>query len=109
MTQQWTPVCEEAVLVPDTGICAKVGDQHVAVFKAAADGEVYAVSNVCPFGNASVLSRGLLGDANGEIYVASPLLKQRFRLKDGICLDDESVTLATYPVRVENGKIEVGA
>lgn len=105
----WTPICEEAILVGDTGVCAKVGDEHVAIFKAAANGELYAFSNIDPFSQASVLSRGLIGEAGGELYVASPLLKQRFRLADGVCLDDESITLTTYQVRVTDGKIEIAA
>ena len=31
--------------------------------------------------------------------VASPLLKQRFDLESGRCLDDETVTVTTYEVR----------
>ena len=105
----WTPICEEALLIPDTGLCAKIGDAHIAIFKAAANGELYALSNIDPFSKASVLSRGLIGEAGGDIYVASPLLKQRFRLNDGVCLDDNAVTLTTYQVRVTDGKIEVAA
>ena len=105
----WTPICEESILIPDTGLCAKIGDDHVAIFKAAANGELYALSNIDPFSQASVISRGLIGELNGEIYVASPLLKQRFRLKDGVCLDDGSISLNTYGIRVNQGKIEIAA
>lgn len=31
--------------------------------------------------------------------MASPLLKQRFDLESGRCLDDEEVAVRTYPVR----------
>ncbi len=31
--------------------------------------------------------------------MASPLLKQRFDLETGRCLDDEEVAVAVYPVR----------
>ncbi|MBW8191134.1 nitrite reductase small subunit NirD [Neiella marina] len=109
MSDSWISVCDESVLIPDTGICAKVGNEHVAIFKVAGSGELFAISNVCPFGKASVLSRGLIGETNGALYVASPLLKQRFRLNDGVCLDDDEVTIATYPVRVTEGQVEVAA
>ncbi|MBD1391265.1 nitrite reductase small subunit NirD [Neiella sp. HB171785] len=109
MSDSWISVCDESVLVPDTGICAKVGEDHVAIFKVAGSGDLFAISNICPFGNASVLSRGLIGEVDGQLYVASPLLKQRFRLNDGVCLDDESITIATYPVRVSDGQVEIAA
>ncbi len=105
----WTPICDETLLIPDTGLCAKIGEAHVAIFKSEATGELYAFDNVDPFTKASVLSRGLIGEAAGEIYVASPLLKQKFRLKDGLCLDNESIQLTCYPIRVLDGIIEIGA
>ena len=66
------------------------------------------VDNIDPFGRAAVMSRGLIGDRNGEPTVASPLLKQVFSLESGACLDDESQALRTYPVRVVDGMVEVG-
>ncbi|MDH6616684.1 NAD(P)H-dependent nitrite reductase small subunit [Streptomyces sp. SAI-135] len=60
---------------------------------------LYAVDNRDPFSGAAVLSRGLTGSAQGRPFVASPLLKQRFDLETGECLDDESVRIATYEVR----------
>ncbi|MFD2122434.1 nitrite reductase (NAD(P)H) small subunit, partial [Streptomyces cirratus] len=35
----------------------------------------------------------------GRPFVASPLLKQRFDLESGRCLDDDAVAVRTYPVR----------
>jgi nitrite reductase (NADH) small subunit len=49
-----------------------------------------AISNIDPFFEASVLSRGLIAEHQGELWVASPLKKQRFRLRDGLCMEDES-------------------
>ncbi|MCZ9343439.1 nitrite reductase (NAD(P)H) small subunit, partial [Streptomyces sp. TRM76130] len=48
---------------------------------------------------AAVLSRGLTGTHGGRPFVASPLLKQRFDLATGQCLDDESVRVTAYEVR----------
>lgn len=42
------------------------------------------------------MSRGLLGTAQGRAFVASPLLKQRFDLETGQCLDDDEVSLQVY-------------
>lgn len=62
-------------------------------------GRPYAIGNQDPFTGAQVLARGLLGCAGGRPFVASPLLKQRFDLESGRCLDDEAVAVRTYPVR----------
>ncbi|MFB6556655.1 nitrite reductase (NAD(P)H) small subunit, partial [Streptomyces sp. NPDC056405] len=48
---------------------------------------------------AAVLSRGLTGTHRGRPFVASPLLKQRFDLATGECLDDEAVRVETYEVK----------
>jgi len=39
--------------------------------------------------------------------VASPVYKQAFDLRTGICLDDPKVRLRTYRVRVRAGMVEV--
>jgi nitrite reductase (NADH) small subunit len=63
-------------------------------------GRPYVVGNRDPFTGAYVLSRGLLGTAAGEVpFVASPLLKQRFDLRTGRCLDDDAVTVPVFPSR----------
>ena len=68
---------------------------------------LYAIGNIDPFGRAAVLSRGLTGDRGGEPTVASPLGKQVFALRTGICLDDETVSVPSYGVRVVNRIVEV--
>ena len=40
------------------------------------------------------------GTHQGRPFVASPLLKQRFDLASGECLDDETVRVTAYKVRV---------
>jgi nitrite reductase (NADH) small subunit len=54
------------------------------------------------------LSRGLIGDLQGQPVVASPLYKQHFNLKTGACLEDENVVIPAYAVRIANGRVEVG-
>jgi nitrite reductase (NADH) small subunit len=104
----WTPVCAYIDLMPDRGAAALLEDAtQVAIFRTTA-GEVYALTNIDPFTGAAVLSRGLVGDIGGVPVVASPLHKQRFDLRTGACLDDETVTVTVYPVRVEDGTILVG-
>lgn len=113
ITNTWTPVCALTDLIVGRGVAALLDDAtQVAVFYLGdEDGEpvVHAVSNIDPFGRAAVMSRGLVGEHGGTATVASPLLKQRFSLESGRCLDDESVVLPVYPVRVIDGRVEVGS
>jgi nitrite reductase (NADH) small subunit len=101
----WVDVCALDDIVPDTGVCALVGAQQIAIVRAG-DG-VYAVDNFDPFSKAYVLSRGIVGDKGGVPKIASPIYKQSFDLRSGVCLDDPSVSIAVYTVRVRGGRVEV--
>jgi len=103
----WQEVCRVDDLQPDSGVCALVKGQQVAIFYMPKDKAVYAINNFDPFGCANVLARGLIGDINGQPVVASPLYKQHFNLQTGVCLEDETVTIPTYAVRIENGSVQV--
>ncbi|MEU6598887.1 nitrite reductase small subunit NirD [Streptomyces flaveolus] len=95
----WFTVCDLSLLVPGRGVAALLPDgRQVALFRDRAD-RLYAVDNRDPFTGAAVLSRGLTGTHQGRPFVASPLLKQRFDLVTGECLDDESVRVTAYEVR----------
>ncbi|WP_329131802.1 nitrite reductase small subunit NirD [Streptomyces sp. NBC_01476] len=95
----WLPVCPVDLLEPGRGVAALLpGGVQAALFRDRAD-RLHAIGNVDPFTGAGVLCHGLLGSAGGRPYVASPLLKQRFDLADGRCLDDDAVAVAVYRVR----------
>ena len=97
--QRWFAVCDLTDLLPGRGVAALLPDgTQVAIFLDRA-GRPYAIGNRDPFTGAYVLSRGLLGSADGRPFVASPLLKQRFDLETGQCLDDETVTVQAYATR----------
>ena len=104
---QWIDICSTDDLQADSGICALVGKQQVAIFYMPKEEVVYAINNYDPFGKANVLSRGLIGDLNGEPMVASPLYKQHFNLKSGVCFEDDNVKVETYAIRMANGRVEV--
>ena len=104
----WVDVCDLDDLPLDRGVCALVGPYQVAVFRVSPDGDLYAVSNYDPFSGAHVLSRGIVGSKGETPKVASPVYKQNFDLRTGECLDDTSVTIATFPVRTVDGRVEVG-
>jgi nitrite reductase (NADH) small subunit len=103
---RWTAICPSSRLTPDRGVAALVDGEAVAVFLLS-DGSTYAIGNVDPFSGASVLSRGIVGDADGRPTVASPIYKQRFDLRTGRSLDDESVAVRTYDVRLVDGTCEL--
>ena len=102
----WVNICPLEKLIPGRGVCALVGDLQVAVFRIAGE-EIYAISNFDPFSRAFVLSRGIVGSRAERLKVASPIYKQSFDLDTGECLDDATVTLPTYDVRVVDGIVQV--
>ncbi len=106
--RRWTPVCAVDDLLPDTGACARVGKRHVAVFRVGKE-RFFAIDNVDPKAGASVLSRGLIGSLGERIVVASPLYKHHFDLRTGECLELPEHSLHAYPVRVDGGRVLVGA
>ena len=106
--ERWTAVCPWERLQPERGVAALVDGEPVAVFRTH-DDRVFALHNVDPFSQASVLSRGIVGDVSGTPVVASPLYKQHFALDSGTAIEDTSVTVVTYPVRVREGVVEVGS
>ncbi|TQJ87982.1 nitrite reductase small subunit NirD [Streptomyces sp. SLBN-31] len=99
LEEGWLTVCDLTQLVPGRGVAALLPDGRQAALFRDRNGELYAVDNRDPFGGAAVLSRGLTGTHQGRPFVASPLLKQRFDLASGQCLDDETVRITTYEVR----------
>ncbi|MEV0649673.1 nitrite reductase small subunit NirD [Phytomonospora sp. NPDC050363] len=103
----WVRICPPTALLPERGTAALLPDgSQVALFPLA-DGRLYALDNLDPFSGAQVLSRGVLGDRGGVATVASPMHKQVFALDSGRCLDDENVMVATHPVRLRDGYVEL--
>jgi nitrite reductase (NADH) small subunit len=102
-----TVVCELDRIDREGGVAALVGGQAVAVFRTW-DDQVFALSNFDPFSKASVLARGIVGTKSVTVdgveqevpCVASPMYKEHFDLQTGRCIDDDSVSVPTYPARV---------
>jgi nitrite reductase (NADH) small subunit len=105
----WVDVCALDDILPDTGVAALVGGRQIAVVRVGEGDEVYAVENFDPFSHAFVIARGIVGDRGGIPKIASPVFKQSFDLRTGQCLDDPEVRLASYPVRVVEGRILIAA
>ena len=105
----WITVCSDTDLVTNSGVCALLNEQQIALFKikSANNEQLFAVSNWDPIGKANVLYRGLLGSVQDSKVIISPLYKQRYCLESGQCLDDAAIKLIVYPVRIEQNQVQL--
>jgi nitrite reductase (NADH) small subunit len=102
----WVDVCALDDLLLDRGACVLVDGRQVALFRLAGD-ELHGLSNFDPFSSAYVISRGIVGSCGDAPKVASPMYKQSFDLRTGVCLDDPDVALEVFAVRAVDGRVEV--
>ncbi|SMG21652.1 nitrite reductase small subunit NirD [Paraburkholderia susongensis] len=112
LPRAWTAICALDDIVPNTGVCALINGEQVAVFHVdggATDSTVYAIENFDPGSHAAVLSRGLVGSLGERIVVASPIYKHHFDLRTGECIETPSFSVSAFAARVENGQVWVAA
>ncbi|MBE7325412.1 nitrite reductase small subunit NirD [Nocardioides sp. Y6] len=102
-----TAACRFDQVPVEGGVTALVGGRAVAIFRTF-DGDVHATCNYDPWSHASVMSRGIVGSRGDVPFVASPMHKQAFDLRNGQCLDDETVRLPVFDVHVVDGVVWVG-
>lgn len=100
----WQRICALDDILPETGVCALLGERQIAVFRLA-DDQLFALDNHDPKSGANVLSRGIVGDLGGEPVVASPIYKQHYALRSGTCLEDAGTTLQTFEVQARDGAV----
>lgn len=103
----WTAVCSIDDIMPDAGVCALVDGKQIAVFNVA--GAIYALDNRDPFSGANVLSRGIVGNLQGELVVASPIYKQHFSLTTGRCLEDDKQSINAYSAKLDGTTVLICA
>lgn len=101
-------ICTLSDLTPEIGVPALVNGEQVALFLLK-DGTVCALSNFDPFSQANIIARGMTGHLKGFDVVASPMYKQHFVLQTGQCLEDNSVSLKRYAVKVDGDAVWVAA
>jgi len=107
-TRDWTAICALDDILPNTGVCALVAGEQVAVFRIG-ERDLYAIANFDPNANAAVLSRGLVGNLGERIVVASPIYKQHFDLRTGECLEVPEKSVHAYQVSLrDDGQVLVG-
>lgn len=110
MTHQTiTRVCRLEDLETERGRAALIGQEQVALFLTR-DGAVHAVSNLDPYSGANVISRGIVGTRGDAPTIASPLHKQVFDLRTGVCLDTQGkqdAALRVWPVLIADGVVHL--
>jgi len=104
----WFKAAREEDFPENGGACVRYKDLQIAVFNFSSRNEWYACQNLCPHKMQMVLSRGIIGSAEGEPKVACPFHKKSFSLHTGQCLNAEEEKIAVFPVKVENGFVYVG-
>lgn len=105
---QWIRVGDVTDFPENAGGCIKYKSKQVAVFHFERTNTWYACQNLCPHKLEMVLSRGMTGDAAGIPKVSCPLHKKSFSLEDGTNLNGEEYSIATYPVKIDNGNVYIG-
>jgi len=105
----WVRVCSLTDLEVERGRAALLGSTQLALFLLHS-GRVHAVSNLDPYSGANVISRGIVGTRQDAPTVASPMYKQVFDLRTGVCLDTQgkdAESLQVWPVTVSEGDVLV--
>ncbi|MEJ2682508.1 MAG: nitrite reductase small subunit NirD [Gammaproteobacteria bacterium] len=111
----WIPVCHKRDLVAWSGITVRsTQGEQIALFYIPGKTDfsekmeqIYAISNIDPFSGTGVLARGIVSSLKGQTVVASPLYKQRFNLENGQCLEDDNISIRTWPARLVGGYVEI--
>ncbi|AZH78606.1 MULTISPECIES: nitrite reductase small subunit NirD [Microbacterium] len=104
-------VCALSDLEVERGRAALFGTVQIALFLLA-DGSVHAVSNLDPYSGAHVMSRGIVGSRGDVPTLASPMHKQVFDLRTGVCIDTQgrdAAALRVWTVTVVDGNVELDA
>jgi nitrite reductase (NADH) small subunit len=101
----WFLACLSADVPENGGVCVKYQNKQIALFHFTRRGEWYATQNECPHKFQMALSRGMIGSSGNEPKVACPFHKKTFSLVTGACLNDDSCSIQTYPVKVEGNQV----
>ncbi|MBV1932248.1 MAG: nitrite reductase small subunit NirD [Porticoccaceae bacterium] len=112
--ESWIDICALGDLPYDAGVAALLNENtsaetQLALFLPTDSDRVYAINNLDPFSDANVLARGIVCSIGDELAVASPVHKEHFSLTTGKCFEDDAVAVATYPTKIDQGRVFVHA
>lgn len=97
----WHRVCGEADLEPGTGAVFTVAGRDVLLLRT--DDGFYALDNTCPHASSPIGASWFDGET-----VTCRHHFMRFDVRTGICPDAPSWCAQTYPVRLQDGEVQVG-
>ena len=107
----WQAVCRHEDLIANSGVVVWWQDVQVALFylpDQTPGPALFALDNHDPRSGANVIGRGIVGSLQGELVVASPLYKQHYCFSDGRCLEQPEQRIRVWPVRLNEGVVEIG-
>ncbi|MGO3307033.1 MAG: nitrite reductase small subunit NirD [Sphingobacterium sp.] len=105
--KQWLSACRVEDAIENGGICLKLNEQQIALFYFTRRNEWFATQNECPHKKQIILIRCMLGSLGDTPKVACPFHKKTFALDTGECLTGDECSIATYPVKIENGNVYI--
>jgi len=103
----WVDVGASEDFPKSGGGAVKIGKTELAVYNHSAVGKWFATQNSCPHKQLQVLSRGLIGMHGDTPKVACPIHKNTYNLETGKGISNPGLNLATFDVKVENGRVLV--
>lgn len=106
--QNWFKAAPLEHFPKDGGACIQYNELQIAVFNFSEGNEWYACQNLCPHKMQMILARGMTGSHEGEPKVACPYHKKSFSLRSGECLNGDECSIATFPIKIEEGHVYIG-
>ncbi len=105
----WIEVCGANKVPVERGVAAVVDGRPIAIFRISSDDgdKFFAVDHIDPRTNTPTIARGIVGSANDEPIVISPLLKDRFSLITGSCLNEPELSISVLDVKLTDNLVFV--
>lgn len=103
MTINYYSICSIDECLVQVGRVVVIEGQEIAVFRTS-DGNVYAVANQSPHPKGGPLAEAIV---SGH-YIYDPLYDWKIDLTSGAVQAPDTGQVATYPVIVKNGQIQIG-
>ena len=97
---EFVAVAEANQIPSDRGLSVNAGGRELALFNI--DGEFYALDGTCPH-RGGPLGEGIT--EAGRVYC--PLHGWEFDVKTGACINNPERSVACFPARVLDGKVEI--